>query len=103
MAIKLTPKTQITTKEHRVMCFQVNTPPNQTPTLFVYYGEVLYGETGNILTTNPNIATLTLNSTQLTEVLPENNKHNLPSFSNLYVGLRDFLDEQFKVSFSGLF
>ena len=103
MAIKLTPTTQTTTKERRVMSFQVNTPPNQDPNLNVYYGEVLYGETGNILTMNSNIATLTLSKNQLTRLLQEKNDYSLPSFGALYNGLKTFFDSQFISNFSGLF
>lgn len=103
MAIKLKPKTQTTTSEHRVMAFQVNTLPNQPLNFNVYYGSVLYGETGNILSTTPNIATLTLTENQLTGLLPSNNKYKLPHFKELHDGLISFFDDQFNAHFSGLF
>ncbi len=101
MAIQLSPTTQTTSKEYRVMSFLVSTPENSTPSVTVYYGDVLYGATGQILTKNFNIATLVLNAAQLTTLLPTNNAYALPSFTNLYTGLRGFLDDQFKTNFSG--
>ena len=103
MAIQLSPTTQTTTKERRVMAFQVNTPPNTNPSVDVSYGEVLYGTTGEILTYNPNIANLKLTAAQLTALLPTGNAYNLPAFPALYVGLRNFLDQQFLDNFSGKF
>ena len=103
MAIQLSPTTQTTTKEYRVTAFQINTPHNLAPSVDVYYGEILYGETGNVLTFTPNIVTLKLAQSQLVSLLPANNAYALPKFSSLYTGLRGLLDDQFKANFSGQF
>mgnify|MGYP001596538365 CR=1 FL=1 len=103
MAIPLSPITQTTNKEFRVMCFQVNTPENATPNVNVYYGEVLYGISGKVLTKTPNVATLTLNAAQLITDLPTGNPHGLPSFVQLYSGLKSYLDQKFVDTFSGQF
>lgn len=103
MAIKLNPKTQTTTGEYRIFSFQINTPPIETPVLNAQYGSVTYGESGNVIAQNQYLANLHLPQSQLTGLLTDDNKWGLPSYSSLYVGLKSFFDDQFKVHFSGSF
>ena len=103
MAIKVRTQMEILETERRVMSFTVTTPPDTDPFLIVTYGEILKNQSDNVLNVKPQIAVLSLNKSQLTGLLIEDNQWKLPNYDKLYRGLRNFFDDQLKVNFSGLF
>jgi hypothetical protein len=89
-------------KERRVRGFSVNTEPDAEPSLSISYGEYLVDPAGVIISKG-DIAQLTFVGAQISEILPENNNYGLPSYTGLYVGLRNLFEDQFKQTFSGKF
>lgn len=103
MAITVKTKQETLTKKYQVDSFTVFTHPGQPPTITINYGEHYINNSGEILYKNGQIASLNANQQQIIDWLPQNNGYALPSFANLYTGLRGLFEDQFKINFSGQF
>ena len=102
MAITVNTTEQTLKKERRVVNFTVTTPPDQDPSLTVVYGEYLINNSGEVIARKDQIAILSVTKQQMIDMLPKKNPYGLPTYTDLYNGLKDLFDNQFISNFSGM-